>query len=355
LIFHFLYRSEIGTKKCQDAIAKGVDIVDEEWVRSRISGGDENEPKKSKSSKAAPPLVSHDLSLSGKCFAISGTLSVTRADFEKFITSNGGTIAKSVNKSCTHLVTSETGTKKCQNAEDKGVEIVDEDWVRSVVAGTNESDENAGSENGDGSENDEEEDRNPGEDVDITGEEISLGEPPYKRSFLKKITRRGTQYRHLEAGGDWEAWLEDLVIILPSLTKLTKVTLQIPQSGCDGLIDVLKLVNDIETIEECDFSNSFEDEPMDVIRSILLSHPKLTLLDVTADCSENEANERLVVSAIGQKYGQDYQLKSFKGFDLWKDSNLQILEFTESQIAGIESEDNSVVLRMLKERYGSER
>ena len=36
--------------------------------------------------------------------------------------------------SVTHLVSAETGTKKCQDAEAKGVKIVDEDWVRSRVS-----------------------------------------------------------------------------------------------------------------------------------------------------------------------------------------------------------------------------
>jgi NAD-dependent DNA ligase len=42
--------------------------------------------------------------LSGLCFAITGTLSVGRADFEELITSNGGEVAKSVTKKCTHLI-----------------------------------------------------------------------------------------------------------------------------------------------------------------------------------------------------------------------------------------------------------
>ena len=32
------------------------------------------------------------------------------------------------------LFSSETGTKKCQEAEDKGVTIVDEDWVRKRIS-----------------------------------------------------------------------------------------------------------------------------------------------------------------------------------------------------------------------------
>jgi hypothetical protein len=35
----WLCSAETGTKKCRDAEAKGVAIVDEEWVRNRIPGG----------------------------------------------------------------------------------------------------------------------------------------------------------------------------------------------------------------------------------------------------------------------------------------------------------------------------
>ena len=49
---------------------------------------------------------------------------------ESFIQANGGDIAKSVTNKCTHLISAETGTKKCIDAEKKGVIVVDEDWVR---------------------------------------------------------------------------------------------------------------------------------------------------------------------------------------------------------------------------------
>jgi hypothetical protein len=77
--------------------------------------------------------------LSGLVFAITGTLSVPRAKFEAYITQHGGSVAKSVTNACTHLVSAETGTKKCQDAEEKGIAIVDEDWVRNKVEGNGES------------------------------------------------------------------------------------------------------------------------------------------------------------------------------------------------------------------------
>jgi NAD-dependent DNA ligase len=150
--------AETGTKKCQDAEAKGIAIVDEAWVRARLPGGggsvasasaskavrasasnnrkqaileDDVEEKRGNDSGSA--AESGGVALKGFVFAITGTLSVPRAQFEKLITDNGGQVAKSVTNACTHLVSAETGTKKCQDAEEKGCAIVDEDWVRSKI------------------------------------------------------------------------------------------------------------------------------------------------------------------------------------------------------------------------------
>jgi hypothetical protein len=64
-------------------------------------------------------------------------------------------VSKTVTNSVTHLVSSETGTQKCNDAEAKGVKIVDEDWVRNRI-------ENGGGKVGasddDAGEHDEEED-----------------------------------------------------------------------------------------------------------------------------------------------------------------------------------------------------
>jgi BRCT domain type II-containing protein len=91
----------------------------------------------------------------------SGTLSVKRADFEKLITENGGSVCKTVTNSVTHLVSSETGTKKCDEAEAKGVKIVDEDWVRNQI-------ENGGG--GDEDEDDDDEDEEEEEEEEDNGE-----------------------------------------------------------------------------------------------------------------------------------------------------------------------------------------
>jgi hypothetical protein len=285
-------------------------------------------------------------------------LSVSRAEFEKFIKANGGTIAKSITKACTHLVTSESETKKCQEAEEKGVEIVDEDWVRSVVDGNEDGDDDGDGDEGEGDDDDEgsDADNNPGDDIDITGTVIEIGEPPYKRSFLQKICDRGAQYTTLRAGGDFEAWLEDLMIILPSMVNLEVVELQIPQSGCDGLIDVLALVNKCPHLRECNLEDSFEEESMEIIRTMLLSHPALEILNVTNEFSEDEGNEneKLVVSGIREgfeKYRKEFKLKEFAGFRLSKKINLETLGIPEERRGELEGKSNEEVLNALRGMY----
>lgn len=48
--------------------------------------------------------VQHSRVLSGVYTHVPGALSVGRSEFEQLITRNGGTVAKSVTKSCTHLI-----------------------------------------------------------------------------------------------------------------------------------------------------------------------------------------------------------------------------------------------------------
>jgi hypothetical protein len=103
-----------------------------------------------------PRIFRDDNQLTYMCV---GTLSIPRAQFEALIEANGGTNVKTVTNSCTHLIrcefsalissniiavdcftddvglSSETGTKKCADAEAKGVVVVNEDWIRSRIDG----------------------------------------------------------------------------------------------------------------------------------------------------------------------------------------------------------------------------
>ena len=85
-----------------------------------------------------------------------------RAEFEKLITDNGGRVSKTVTNSVTHLVSSETGTQKCDDAEAKGVKIVDEDWVRTRIESGGGKDEGSDE---DEDENEEEEEEDDDEDT----------------------------------------------------------------------------------------------------------------------------------------------------------------------------------------------
>lgn len=75
--------------------------------------------------------------LAGFTFALSGTLSVPRGDFENLIKSNGGATASSVTGKVTHLVSTEqevsTGTTKTMAAAEKGIPIVSELFVQDAI------------------------------------------------------------------------------------------------------------------------------------------------------------------------------------------------------------------------------
>jgi len=137
-----LISSETGTKKCQDAEAKGVEIVDEDWVRNKIEGKDEDddededdEDDEDEDEDEEEEYEEEDKgkALEGMCFCISGKLMVERSEFERYITDNGGTFAQSITKKVTHLINSESDSKKCQEATEKGIPIVSENFVRQLV------------------------------------------------------------------------------------------------------------------------------------------------------------------------------------------------------------------------------
>ena len=108
--------------------------------------------------------------LAGMTICITGTLSEPRAAFEAMLVKHGASVAKTVTNSVTHLISAETGTKKCQDAEAKGVKIVDEDWIRGKISGDagDEDEEDEDNEDEDEGEEDEE-DENGEEDGDEEG------------------------------------------------------------------------------------------------------------------------------------------------------------------------------------------
>ena len=71
----------------------------------------------------------------GVTFAISGKLSEPRAHFEKLIVSNGGTVAKSITKAVTHVITSDvdSGSAKITKARANGVNILSEEFLTDAI------------------------------------------------------------------------------------------------------------------------------------------------------------------------------------------------------------------------------
>jgi DNA ligase (NAD+) len=80
---------------------------------------------------------SRDVSLlpfSGKTFVITGTLTgFTRSEVKEFIQSNGGKVTSSVSQNTSYLLVGEKPGSKLEKANEIGVEIIDEDTLRSLV------------------------------------------------------------------------------------------------------------------------------------------------------------------------------------------------------------------------------
>jgi hypothetical protein len=55
-----------GTKKCQDAEAKGVTVVDEDWVRNRIKGGGGGQKVKAATAAPSTPPAAKKAKTTGK-------------------------------------------------------------------------------------------------------------------------------------------------------------------------------------------------------------------------------------------------------------------------------------------------
>ena len=80
------------------------------------------------------------MALSGKIFAITGTLSCLRVEFESKLESNGGQVEKSLTKNVTHLIVGSCNKKKGkysskeEKARKNGVTIISEETVESMIA-----------------------------------------------------------------------------------------------------------------------------------------------------------------------------------------------------------------------------
>jgi NAD-dependent DNA ligase len=121
------------------------DDDDEEYgkpaKRRRVEPVARAAPKaKAKATRTAPGRATAGAVLAGTTICITGTLSRVRREIEADIRKHGGGIATSVTGSVTHLLIGDdaNGTAKHNAALDRGVPIVDEDWLLAKISGQEE-------------------------------------------------------------------------------------------------------------------------------------------------------------------------------------------------------------------------
>ena len=73
--------------------------------------------------------------LAGKSFCFTGELSMKRADAEKYVKDNGGSIKSSVTKDLSYLVTNDTtsGSSKNVKAAKLGIPVIDEKQFKELL------------------------------------------------------------------------------------------------------------------------------------------------------------------------------------------------------------------------------
>jgi DNA ligase (NAD+) len=82
-----------------------------------------------------PPTALSGAKLAGLSFCFTGELQMKRADAEKLVKENGGTVKSSVTKDLTYLVTNDvaSGSAKNEKAKKLGVQVIDEDAFREMI------------------------------------------------------------------------------------------------------------------------------------------------------------------------------------------------------------------------------
>jgi len=80
----------------------------------------------------AKPVVNTDSKIAGKSFCITGTLSKKRAEFEKMVTDNGGTLS-SVSKKLNFLLAGAEAGSKLDKAQELGITILTEDEFMAML------------------------------------------------------------------------------------------------------------------------------------------------------------------------------------------------------------------------------
>jgi len=98
-----------------------------ETIKTQLEGLITEEPKEA----TKEPI--QGLKLSGKTFLLSGKLSVQKKVLEALIIENGGVMQSTVNKDLSYLISNETGTAKCQKANQLGKTILTESELMEMI------------------------------------------------------------------------------------------------------------------------------------------------------------------------------------------------------------------------------
>ena len=128
-VTHFVCGASPMTAKVSKARERGVEIIDEEWVRQKCGI---SEPQREAEIGSLPTIRCFQ----GMCFSIHGNVSMNRNEFEILLQSNGGSVLKSVTKSVTHLICQDKSCSKATKARERGVQVVDEGWIHGVLTGS---------------------------------------------------------------------------------------------------------------------------------------------------------------------------------------------------------------------------
>lgn len=196
-------------------------------------------------------------------------------------------------------------------------------------------------------EDDDDDDGNDGENVDLTTPVLKLSEPPFKKAFLRDIIARAAQFTELDVDGDWEAYLGDLKFIVPHLTNLTSVEMNAPQSGCEGVDEVVQKLSALPYIEYLDLGASYDSEPAEALKQWLTKPNALRTLKWELMEEEDADDFRSFMKALadGLRCGAS-RLEELEGVSL--SDYLEELGFSEAEREELSESENDEILRRLR-------
>ena len=196
---------------------------------------------------------------------------------------------------------------------------------------------------------DSDDEKNDGADVDLTGTRLELSEPLYKKEFLQQVIEKSAQFTEFVADGDWECWLADLHTVIPHLVNVRHMTLEIGQSGCGGVDEVVAHVVKLPALEELHLGCSYEGESMQPLMELLSSKNNLRVLTLEGLDDQNEDDRPGLLAAIaaGLRNGaSSLRHVEFEGINL--NEYLGELGITGESAAALEGKSDDEVLEFLR-------